>query len=162
LFFRKAKLCTTLFFFRGSYQHYNNFLYLYCINRLKKRDDETPVLLFRSGCGSLSVFILPKRADTPNEFRETTGIPTMLGITVKAGTVFWNARYRSTRKHKREGWFEPFTQGAHAHFYALVHNAAFDYYDRAAPEYSLQRPRNNKLQLRYFQSLLCKPPNSYG
>ena len=63
------------------------------------------------------------------------------GFTVKAGTIFWNARHRDSRTHKRQGWFPHFTNGSRTHLYALVHNAAFDYYDRIVPGYGLQKPR---------------------
>lgn len=64
------------------------------------------------------------------------------GFTVKAGTVFWDARHRSKRKHKREGWSQHFKNGSRSHLYALVHNAAFDYYDRVVEEYGIQKPRS--------------------
>ncbi|MEM9687075.1 MAG: hypothetical protein AAF934_09175, partial [Bacteroidota bacterium] len=63
------------------------------------------------------------------------------GFTVKAGTVFWDARHRSKRKHKQEGWSQHFKNGSRSHLYALVHNAAFDYYDRVVEEYGIQKPR---------------------
>jgi hypothetical protein len=61
-------------------------------------------------------------------------------FTVKAGTIFWNARYRSTHRYDRSGWFQHFALGGRSHFYSLVQNAAFDYYTRVVPNYGLQRP----------------------
>ncbi|WP_146128669.1 hypothetical protein [Nonlabens ulvanivorans] len=60
---------------------------------------------------------------------------------IKAGTAFWNARYRSTRKHKRKDWNPAlFTAGTKRHFYAQVQYAAFDYYNRVSPTYNIPVP----------------------
>ena len=63
-------------------------------------------------------------------------------FTVKAGSIFWNARHRGTRRYKRRGWEQNFT-GGRAHFYALVQNAAYDYYNRVIYTYGLIRPRRH-------------------
>jgi len=59
---------------------------------------------------------------------------------VKAGTVFWTARHRGTRTYRREAWNQHFTTGSRSHFYAMVHHAAYDYYERVVSQYGLQRP----------------------
>jgi len=61
-------------------------------------------------------------------------------FTVKAGTVFWNARHRSTHRYDRSGWFQHFALGGRSHFYSLVQNAAYDYYTRIVPNYGLHTP----------------------
>lgn len=61
-------------------------------------------------------------------------------FTVKAGTVFWNARYRSTHRYDRSGWFQHFALGGRSHFYSLVQNAAYDYYTRVVSNYGLYTP----------------------
>ena len=58
---------------------------------------------------------------------------------VKAGTVFWNARDIGHRTHKREAWRRHFQSGI-KQFYALIHNAAYDYYTRIVPTYSIHHP----------------------
>ncbi|MEX0597941.1 MAG: hypothetical protein WD512_15740 [Candidatus Paceibacterota bacterium] len=58
---------------------------------------------------------------------------------VKAGTVFWNARDIGHRTHKREAWRRHFQSGI-KQFYALIHNAAYDYYTRIVPTYNINHP----------------------
>lgn len=65
-------------------------------------------------------------------------------FTVKAGTVFWNAYYRSTQNHNRTGWFQHFPENfGRAHFYSLVQNAARDYYNRIYIAYNIWQPLKN-------------------
>ncbi|HBS12775.1 MAG TPA: hypothetical protein DEO36_09580, partial [Flavobacteriaceae bacterium] len=71
---------------------------------------------------------------------------------VKAGTIFWNARHRGHRRYKRDGWFQHFSEGGRSHLYALVQNAAFDYYFRIINEYNLSRPRFTKISAKYDKS----------
>ena len=61
-------------------------------------------------------------------------------FTVKAGTIFWNARHRSTHRYDRSGWFQHFALGGRSHFYSLVQNAAYDYYTRVVSNYGLYTP----------------------
>ncbi|MGB5942569.1 MAG: hypothetical protein WBG71_06775 [Leeuwenhoekiella sp.] len=64
-------------------------------------------------------------------------------FTVKAGTYFWNARHRGHRTYKKQRWdTQNFMEGTRSHFYALVQNAAYDYYTRIASEYGIKRPSN--------------------
>lgn len=58
---------------------------------------------------------------------------------VKAGSAFWNARDIGRRTHKREAWRRHY-QGGLNQFYALIHNAAYDYYTRVVPTYNLSSP----------------------
>lgn len=60
---------------------------------------------------------------------------------VKAASIFKNAKYRDTYKHRRKGWFKHFSEGSRTHFYALIQNAAFDYYTRIVPTYRLSMPK---------------------
>jgi hypothetical protein len=68
--------------------------------------------------------------------------------TVKAGTIFWNARDRSHFSYKRGSWSRTYTSGSD-HFYAMINNAAFDYFDRVVSTYKIQRPD-------YFQRIVGK------
>ncbi|WP_420604218.1 hypothetical protein [Flagellimonas sp.] len=67
---------------------------------------------------------------------------------VKAGTIYYNARHRGTRKYKKKPWKQHFSWGR-GKFYALVHNAAYDYYTRAVPRYGLKRPRFCSISAKY-------------
>lgn len=58
---------------------------------------------------------------------------------IKAGSVFVNAKHRGHRRYKRRGWFQNFT-GGRSKFYAQVHNATLDFYDRAVNRFGLKRP----------------------
>jgi hypothetical protein len=58
---------------------------------------------------------------------------------IKAGSVFVNAKHRDRRRYKRRGWFPNFTSGR-SKFYAQVHNATLDFYDRAVNRFGLQNP----------------------
>ncbi|CAM3830100.1 hypothetical protein FLGE108171_15950 [Flavobacterium gelidilacus] len=62
---------------------------------------------------------------------------------VKAGTVFWDAKHRGHRTHKRECWNQHFTKGSHSHFYSLIHNAARDYFTRAMFNFGMHSPRGS-------------------
>lgn len=67
---------------------------------------------------------------------------------VKAGTIFWDARHRGTRTYKRECWYQDFNNTeVRSHFYALVHNAAFDYYSRAVHSFGLKKPNQSWLRI---------------
>ncbi|PCJ97093.1 MAG: hypothetical protein COA50_05495 [Flavobacteriaceae bacterium] len=65
---------------------------------------------------------------------------------IKAGTIFVNAKHRGTRRYKRKGWFQNFTYGR-SRFYAQVHNATYDYYDRAVGKFGLIKPNWNWLRI---------------
>jgi len=109
-------------------------------------------------------FLVIKRAltDTNGNFRTSStrtkrvkyavyfGTPAV--FVVKAGTIFWNARHRGHRRYKRDGWFQHFSEGGRSHLYALVQNAAFDYYFRIINEYNLSRPRFTKISAKYDKS----------
>jgi hypothetical protein len=60
-------------------------------------------------------------------------------FTVKAGTVFWNARDIGHRTHKREAFRKHYQSGINQ-FYGLIHNAANDYYTRIVTTYNLRNP----------------------
>lgn len=66
---------------------------------------------------------------------------------VKAGTIFWDARDRGHATHKRKPWIRHYTPGKRDHFYALVHNAAFDYYNRAVNTFGLKKPNQSWLRI---------------
>ncbi|SFU71014.1 hypothetical protein SAMN05216480_11536 [Pustulibacterium marinum] len=67
---------------------------------------------------------------------------------VKAGTIFWDARHRGHRKYKRKCWYQDFNNtGVRSHFYALVHNAAYDYYSRAVNTFGLKKPNQSWLRI---------------
>ncbi len=68
--------------------------------------------------------------------------------TVKAGTIFWNARDRGHRRYKRGSWSRNYTSGT-THFYAMINNAAFDYFDRVVGQYQIESPS-------YFQRIVGK------
>lgn len=66
-------------------------------------------------------------------------------FTVKAGTIFTDARHRGTNAYERGQWLQrfPLVSDEHrSHFYALVHNAAADYtFDWVEhPDFMLTRP----------------------
>ncbi|MBO6533080.1 MAG: hypothetical protein JJ885_10445 [Muricauda sp.] len=67
---------------------------------------------------------------------------------VMAGTIFLEARHRGTRSYKRQPWNQNFSYGR-SQFYALVHNAAYDYYTRVVPTYGLRRPRMCRISAKY-------------
>ncbi|CAM3802716.1 hypothetical protein FLGE108171_15500 [Flavobacterium gelidilacus] len=60
-------------------------------------------------------------------------------FTVKAGTAFWNARDRGTATHTRSAWNRHYSSGVKK-FYALIHNAAYDYYSRIVNVYNISNP----------------------
>lgn len=67
---------------------------------------------------------------------------------VKAGTIFWDARHRGHRTYKRKCWYQNFNNtGVRSHFYALVHNAAYDYYSRAVNTFGLKKPNQSWLRI---------------
>ena len=62
-------------------------------------------------------------------------------FTVKAGTFFWNAKHRGHRRYRREGWFQHFPETiGRSHFYALVQNAAYEYYHHIADDFGIWKP----------------------
>ncbi|MBC6995615.1 hypothetical protein QWY85_13355 [Neolewinella lacunae] len=66
-------------------------------------------------------------------------------FTVKAGTIFTDARHRGTNSYERGQWLQSFPLASdehRSHFYALVHNAAADYtFDWVEhPDFMLTRP----------------------
>lgn len=67
---------------------------------------------------------------------------------VMAGTVFVEARHRGTSTYKKQSWNQHFSSGR-GQFYALVHNAAYDYYTRVVPTYDLRRPRVCRISAKY-------------
>lgn len=67
---------------------------------------------------------------------------------VMAGSIFVRAKHRGTRKYKRKPWNQHFSWGR-SQFYALVHNAAYDYYTRVVPAYNLKRPRECRISAKY-------------
>lgn len=60
-------------------------------------------------------------------------------FTVKAGSAFWNARDRGTATHTRSAWNRHYSSGVKK-FYALIHNAAYDYYSRIVNVYNISNP----------------------
>jgi len=58
------------------------------------------------------------------------------------------ARHRGTKTHKRKPWNQHFSSGR-GKFYALVHNAAYDYYTRVVPTYGLKMPRKCRISAKY-------------
>lgn len=66
-------------------------------------------------------------------------------FSVKAGTVFWEARYHDTHTHTRTAWYKNFDRNHDKQFYALVQNAGFDYHERLCTQYGLSRPRRVKI-----------------
>ncbi|MEE1962184.1 hypothetical protein V1387_05775 [Allomuricauda taeanensis] len=71
-----------------------------------------------------------------------------LKFKVMAGTVFVEARHRGTSTYKKQPWNQHFSSGR-GQFYALVHNAAYDYYTRVVPTYGLRRPRVCRISAKY-------------
>jgi len=67
---------------------------------------------------------------------------------IMAGTVFMEARHRGTRTYKKQSWSQHFSSGR-GQFYALVHNAAYDYYTRVVPTYGLKKPRKCRISAKY-------------
>ncbi|WP_420320244.1 carboxypeptidase-like regulatory domain-containing protein [Flagellimonas sp.] len=67
---------------------------------------------------------------------------------VMAGSILVRAMHRGTRTYKRRSWNQYFPSGR-GQFYALVHNAAYDYYTRVVPEYRLSRPRYCTISAKY-------------
>nr|WP_293302305.1 hypothetical protein [Allomuricauda sp.] len=65
---------------------------------------------------------------------------------VKAGTIFWDARHRGTRTYKNGGWHQHFSYGR-GKFYALVHNAVYDFYNRAVGKFGLNHPNQSWLRI---------------
>ncbi|MBR9854174.1 MAG: hypothetical protein GYB37_06280 [Algicola sp.] len=65
---------------------------------------------------------------------------------IKAGSIFINAKHRGTRKYKRKAWNQHFSYGR-SKFYALVHNATYDFYDRAVGKFRLHHPNQSWLRI---------------
>lgn len=70
-------------------------------------------------------------------------------FTIKAGSIFWNARYKDYSNYKKRPWNVNFTSGRH-HFHAQVYRAAYDYYNRVIYEYGLKRPRYCRISAKYY------------
>lgn len=63
-------------------------------------------------------------------------------FTVKAGTIFYDARHIGTRKYSRDEWNQHFS-GGRAHFWSLVQNASADYmFDWVSGAFNLTSPRH--------------------
>ncbi|MEC7772554.1 MAG: hypothetical protein VX798_15325 [Bacteroidota bacterium] len=65
---------------------------------------------------------------------------------VMAGSIFVRAKHRGTSKYKRRPWNQHFSYGR-SQFYALVHNAAYDFYDRAVGKFGLHHPNQSWLRI---------------
>ncbi|MCB0373104.1 MAG: hypothetical protein KDD31_08865 [Muricauda sp.] len=65
---------------------------------------------------------------------------------IKAGNMLINAKHRGTRTYKRKSWNQHFSSGR-SKFYALVHNAANDFYDRAVAKFGLHNPNKSWLRI---------------
>lgn len=65
---------------------------------------------------------------------------------IKAGNIFVNAKHRGHTTYKRRGWAQNFNFGR-SKFYAQVHNATNDFYDRAVNKFRLQHPNWNWLRI---------------
>lgn len=65
---------------------------------------------------------------------------------IKAGTVLIDARHRGTSTYKKRSWNQHFSSGR-GQFYALVHNAAYDFYNRAVGKFGLQHPNQSWLRI---------------
>ncbi|WP_108424926.1 hypothetical protein [Flagellimonas amoyensis] len=65
---------------------------------------------------------------------------------IMAGTVFVEARHRGTSTYKEKSWNQHFSYGR-SQFYALVHNAAYDFYDRAVGKFGLHHPNQSWLRI---------------
>jgi hypothetical protein len=65
---------------------------------------------------------------------------------IMAGTIFLEARHRGTRSYKRQPWNQNFSYGR-GKFYAQVHNAAFDFYNRAVGKFGLHHPNQSWLRI---------------
>jgi len=65
---------------------------------------------------------------------------------VMAGTILSRAKHRGTRTFKRKPWFQHFSSGR-GKFYALVHNAAHDFYERAVGKFGLYHPNKSWLRI---------------
>lgn len=65
---------------------------------------------------------------------------------IMAGTVFLEARHRGTSTYKEKSWNQHFSYGR-SQFYALVHNAAYDFYDRAVGKFGLHHPNQSWLRI---------------
>ncbi|TAI49721.1 hypothetical protein [Flagellimonas allohymeniacidonis] len=71
-----------------------------------------------------------------------------------AGSIFIRAKHRGTRRYKRKAWKQHFSYGR-SKFYALVHNAAYDFYDRAVRKFGIHHPNQSWLRIsaRYYGEL---------
>ncbi|MCL6272401.1 hypothetical protein M3P19_00190 [Muricauda sp. 2012CJ35-5] len=58
---------------------------------------------------------------------------------VMAGNAYIAAKHRGTRTYRRRSWNQNFTWGR-SQFYALVHNASHDFYERAVGQFGLKHP----------------------
>jgi len=62
-------------------------------------------------------------------------------VTVKEGNFFDTANYKS-ESVKRRPFDATFQRGARMHFFALIHNASYDYINRVVSQYGLHSPGN--------------------
>ncbi len=65
---------------------------------------------------------------------------------IKAGNIFVNAKHIGHTTYKRKSWNQNFSYGR-SKFYAQVHNATNDFYDRAVNKFRLQHPNWNWLRI---------------
>ncbi|MEW2920034.1 hypothetical protein AB1A65_01105 [Muricauda sp. ANG21] len=65
---------------------------------------------------------------------------------IMAGNMLVRAKHRGTRKYKRAPWNQHFSYGR-SKFYALVHNAVYDFYDRAVGKFGLHHPNQSWLRI---------------
>ncbi len=65
---------------------------------------------------------------------------------VKANSIFKDAYFKDSYRHKRKAWYRTFTQGKY-HFYAQVHNAAHDFYIRSVGKFGLHHPNQSWIRI---------------
>lgn len=69
-------------------------------------------------------------------------------VTVKEGNFFDTANYKSESVKKRP-FDATFQRGARMQFFALIHNASYDYYSRCLSVYGLHNPGNLNISGKY-------------
>jgi hypothetical protein len=72
-------------------------------------------------------------------------------FTVKEGNFFDTANHKSG-SYKKQPWIHDFNTGGRSHFYALIHNAADDYFNRARFLYGLTNPFFTTISAKYHGS----------
>lgn len=77
---------------------------------------------------------------------------------INQNTTLVEARHRGTRTYKYGAWNQHFS-GGRAHFYSLVQNAAWDYYNTWVPFYRLQRPRSVNIKASYDKDISSQHRN---